>query len=334
MKLTHRERVERTLNGADIDRPAVSAWRHFYHRENTKDDLVEAMMEFQRKFDWDFMKINSRASYHIEDWGARLQRSNDPMIKPRILSLPVAEAKDWASIKRLSVNSGALGETLAACAELVDRIGNEVHCFPTVFSPLSIAGDMVDGDPKFVELLRQNPNELFAALDAITETFVEFVNELLRAGVDGIFFATTEWASRSLLTEEEYLKFGAPYDLRVLEAAKPARFNILHVCNKNNMLPLFRNYPAQILSWNPFEEGNLSIHQASQIFDKVFLTGVDHIDTLQGGSPDDVKRQIESSLEEAPRGRLMIGPGCAAKATTPDSNFKIAADTAKNWKWR
>jgi uroporphyrinogen decarboxylase len=332
MELTHKERIERILEGKEVDRPAVSAWRHFYHRENTRGDLVEAMIEFQQKFDWDFMKINPRASYHIEDWGAVLQKSNDPLVKPRTISLPIAHASDWAKIKRLPVKSGALGENLAANAKIVDLMETDVHCLATIFSPLSIAGDLVNGDDKFVELLRSHPDELHTALGAITETFTKFVRELLSAGVAGVFFATTEWASRNMLTEEEYLEFGKPYDLHVLDAASPAPFNVIHVCSKNNMLPLFRDYPAQVLSWNPFDEGNLSIHQAAQIFDKVFLAGMDHNITLKEGPPETVKQQIESSLIEAPRGRLIVGPGCAVKVSTPDDNLRVAAETVKNWK--
>jgi uroporphyrinogen decarboxylase len=326
MNLSHKERIERILSGREVDRPAISAWRHFYHRENSRADLVDSMIEFQRKFDWDFVKINSRASYHIEDWGALMQRSTDPLVKPHAEALPISSTRDWAKIKPLSVTSGALSEILGACEDLVKKVGGDVYCLPTVFSPLSIAGDLVDGDQRFVEFLRSDPKKLHAALDNITKTFTLFVNELLRTGAAGIFFATTEWAGRNLLTEEEYLEFGKPYDLLILNAAKPAVFNILHVCNKNNMLPLFRDYPPAVLSWNSHDEGNLSVHQVSQLFDKIFLTGIDHNRTLISGSPREIEGQIKSALGEAPAGRLMIGPGCAVKVNTPDTNLKVAAD--------
>jgi uroporphyrinogen-III decarboxylase len=98
------------------------------------------------------------------------------------------------------------------------------------------------------------------------------------------------------------------------------------------MLAIFRDYPAQILSWNPFDEGNFSIHQAAQIVDKVLLAGIDHIKTLRTGSPAEVKQQIESSLAEVPLGRLIIGPGCAAKTGTSYENLMAASTTAKGWK--
>jgi uroporphyrinogen decarboxylase len=331
MLLTHKQRIERILAGDEIDRPAISAWRHFYDRENSKDDLAEAMIAFQRKFGWDFMKINPRASYHIEGWGARIRYSTDSLTKPNAVSFPVSVKEDWKKIGPLDWRSGSLGEILAASRAIVEGIGSEVFCVQTVFSPLSIAADLVDGDDKFQILLRRGRDELHAALENITRTFAGFVSDLFKTGISGIFFATTEWASRNLLTEEEYLEFGKQYDLQLLAAAAPAVFNVIHVCNTNNMLPLFRDYPGQVLSWNPFETGNLSIHQAAQIFDKIFLTGIDQNSTLLAGSPGEISAQIQLSLQEAPPGRLILAPGCAVKVNTPDVNLQAAVDTAKRW---
>ena len=100
------------------------------------------------------------------------------------------------------------------------------------------------------------------------------------------------------------------------------------------MLPLFRDYPGEVLSWNPFEPGNLSVHQARQIFDKIFLTGLDQNGTLLKGPPDEIGRQIEESLNDAPKGRLMVGPGCALKIDTPEINIKAASEFVRNWKWK
>ncbi len=332
-QLSHKERIERLLNGKDIDRPAISTWRHFYHRENSSDDLVEAMIEFQRKFDWDFMKINPRASYFVEAWGAKYIQSREPLVKAAKISLPVNKIDDWSKIRPLTPTSGSLGEILDATRKIVKQAASEVHIVQTVFSPLSIAGDLVDdGDAHFVRLLRDGPKELHRALEAITETFVGFVRELMSTGISGIFFATTEWASRDLITEEEYLEFGPQYDLELLKAAQTAEFNIVHVCNKNNMLPLIKDYPAPVLSWNPYEPGNLSIHQAAQISDKIFLTGMDQNIALLNGPSEIITKQIEEALRDAPLGRLILGPGCALKVSTPDKHLQTAVDTVQKWK--
>jgi len=329
--LSHNERIDRHLSGKEIDRPAVSAWRHFYDRENTKDDLVSSMIEFQRKYDWDFMKINSRASFHVEDWGVKFSYSSDPLKKPVAERFPVEKKTDWGKIEPLDWKSGSLGEILAAGKEILDKMGSEIYCVPTIFSPLSIAADLVESDEKFIELLIESPDELHGAMENITETFIGYVKEMLGLGMAGIFFATTEWATRDRLTEDQYLEFGRHYDLKVLSAASNGFFNIMHVCKTNNMLPLFRDYPVAVFSWNPFEEGNLSIEQADQISDKIFLTGVDQNGPLLNGPVEEIERQVSDSLKSVPSGRLIVGPGCAVKVNTPGENLIALSEAAKGW---
>jgi len=66
-QMSHRERVRASLAGEETDRPPVSMWRHFFEDETSAEGLAEAMLGFQRRYDWDFMKVNPRASYHAED---------------------------------------------------------------------------------------------------------------------------------------------------------------------------------------------------------------------------------------------------------------------------
>ena len=49
----------------------MSLWRHFYECERTAEDLAGAMLAFHKKYDWDWMKVNPRASYHVEGWGVK-----------------------------------------------------------------------------------------------------------------------------------------------------------------------------------------------------------------------------------------------------------------------
>ncbi len=330
--LSHKERIDRHLSGKEMDRPAVSAWRHFYDRENSKNDLVNSMIEFQKKFDWDFMKINSRASYHVEGWGVKFGYSGDPLKKPVAERFPVEKETSWRKIKPLDWREGSLGEILAAGNEILSKVGNEIYCVPTIFSPLSIAADLVESDERFIELLIDGPGELHGALENITETFIGYVGEMMNIGMAGIFFATTEWASRERLTEDQYLEFGRHYDLKVLNAASGGFFNIMHVCKTNNMLPIFRDYPVSVISWNPFEEGNLSIEQADQITDKIFLTGVDQNGPLLNGPVEDIEKQVSDSLRSVRPGRLIVGPGCAVKVNTPDEYLYTlsGASTGRN----
>ena len=89
----------------------------------------------------------------------------------------------------------------------------------TVFNPISIAARLVESEDVFVDRMRQHPARIHAALEVVTETFVKFVTKILNEGADGIFFATTSWATHDRLTVQEYDEFTRPYDLRILDAA-------------------------------------------------------------------------------------------------------------------
>ena len=230
MTLTKQERVQAALEGETVDRPPISVWRHFYDKETTVQGLVESMLGFQRHHNWDFMKVNPRAQYHVEDWGATFQYPADPTEGPTTLDVPVGSPEQWDQIEPLKATTGVLGEHLKALSDIKNGLAGEAPFIMTVFNPISIVGRLVESEGTLVEQMRSHPDKVHSALEVVTQTFSSYVSEILNAGADGIFFATTSWATTDLITGEQYAEFGCPYDLRVLDAAKDAWFNILHVC--------------------------------------------------------------------------------------------------------
>src|SRR5215467_4764649 len=83
------DRVSAALRGDAVDRAPISFWGHDYIKEWSAEGLAEAMLANYRTYDWDYMKVNPRASYHVEDWGAKLERSTDLNKGPRFVDWPV-----------------------------------------------------------------------------------------------------------------------------------------------------------------------------------------------------------------------------------------------------
>ena len=50
MTLTHRERLERCLSNADLDRPPVALWRHFPVDDQAPDGLAVIKSTHGRRF--------------------------------------------------------------------------------------------------------------------------------------------------------------------------------------------------------------------------------------------------------------------------------------------
>jgi uroporphyrinogen decarboxylase len=327
--MTKRERIEAALRREECDRVPVSFWRHFYDREGSAKDLAESMLAFEREFDWDFLKVNPRAAYHVEGWGARFAPIGEPRGKPKLVEAAVRDPFDWGRIKSISHRKGPLGEQLEAIELIGEGLGGEVPFVETIFTPLSVAGDMVPADDDLVNAIREHPDRVYSAVDAIADTFSAFAEEVIARGADGIFFATTQWASRDRLTDEEYREFGRPYDLRILEAAKDAGLLILHVCDRNNMLDLVADYPVHAFNWAISLPGNVGLAEGAEMTGRAVIGGVDEDVALMEETPDASLGEAEAAVAATGGRGWILGPGCAVPTRVKMENLRALREWAE-----
>jgi len=321
--MAKRERVEAALQGGPVDRPPVSFWRHFFEKETTATGLAEAMLGFQKQYDWDFMKVNPRACYHAEPWGSRFAFSGQASIEPKLLEPAVKTAEDWGKIQPLAPTMGALGEQLEALRLIKEGLRGEVPFVETVFTPLSVAGRLTGSDDILLEHLQHYPERVHAALEAITVTFEGFAKACLDVGADGLFFATTGWATYERLSDAAYAEFGRPYDVRVLTAAEGASLNILHVCRGRNMLWQLLDYPAHASNWATADSSNPTLGEVWQRSQRAVIGGIDQVNTLRHGAPEAVRAEVHAAVAQTRQG-LFIGPGCSIPPQTPEANLRAA----------
>lgn len=327
--MNKRERVTATLAGQEVDRAPVSFWGHDFLREWSPEGLAQAMLESVRSYDYDYLKVNPRATYYAEAWGCRYRPSSDARRGPELEHCVVQQASDLEAVRPVDGSAGPFGEQLEALRLIGDGLAGEVPFVQTVFSPLSVVGRLTS-DREAVRLwMAEAPQALHAALSAITETLSTYASSCLEAGADGIFFPTTEWGTYDACTAEQYQTFGRPYDLRVLKAVEGAPFNILHVCRPHNMLDLLLDYPVAALNWADRAAGNASLAEGLAMTDKAVMGGVDERETLLRGSPDDVRGQVRDALQQTSGRRHLLAPGCSISPETPAENLHAAVAAAR-----
>ncbi len=319
--MSHWERVRAALKGAPVDRPPMSMWRHFYSRETSAEGLAEAMLAFQRRFDWDFMKVNPRASYHVEDWGVRLSFSGSDTREHALVDWPVKRPEDWQKVQPLDIQKGVLGEQLKALRLIADGLKGQVPFLMTVFTPLSIAGRLAGSEDAMVRHLQEHPRLVHQALEVITDTFARFARECLNIGASGLFYATTRWGTYDRLTQEQYNEFGRPYDLRLLQGLPPAEFHVLHVCGSNNMLLALRDYPVAAFNWDTQDETNVWLQEGQKLTGKCVVGGVSHRTLLLTGTPEEVAGEALWTKNTMGSTRWMLGPGCTFSHQAPEGNL-------------
>ena len=324
--MTPRERVWAALAGREVDRPPVSFWGHAYHRESTAADLVEATLETWRRYRWDWVKLNPRKHYHVEPWGVRYRYPGVPDAKPRLEAWPVHAPADWARITPRPPDAGALGEQLEAVRLLRRALPDDVPLIETVFTPLAVLGEMVETPQELRAHLDSHPDLVRGALEAVTATFAPFVRELLRAGADGIYLATVDWASADLLTPGLHRAWSRPWDLRVLAAAARASFNVLHVCGRRNLLFEAGDYPVAAFSWAATDATNPTLAEGLARLGAAAMGGISPDGALRAGDAAAVLAELEAGLRATGGRRWLVAPGCAIAPATPPGNLSAVRD--------
>ncbi|MBI2303723.1 MAG: hypothetical protein HYU86_03120 [Chloroflexi bacterium] len=324
------ERIRAVLQGESVDRVPMSFWGHDYLREWSAEGLAQAMLAFHQKYDWDFMKVNPRASYFAEAWGGKFKPSGDPYSQPERVDYAVKSPRDWERVERQRPTEGVWAEQLQALTLINQGLAGSAPFIQTVFSPLSVAGYMASHE-MIKELMVGDPKILHGALAAIMETLVGYASACLERGASGIFFATTAWATRDLITESQYLEFGRRYDLPVLAAVQEAPFNILHVCRDNNMLFLLADYPVTVVNWAATLPGNPSLKECLVSGNKPVMGGVSEKTTLAEGGPESVAAEVYAALEATGGRRFLLAPGCSISPKTPEANLMAAREACLRW---
>src|SRR5215472_13447537 len=84
--MTGRERVEAAITLGLGDRPPVGAWGHTYKEEWTPAELARITVERARRFGWDFVKFQPRASCFAEAFGSVYRPSGHRLKAPVVES--------------------------------------------------------------------------------------------------------------------------------------------------------------------------------------------------------------------------------------------------------
>jgi uroporphyrinogen decarboxylase len=317
-KLSKRERIQATLKGQTVDRVPVSFWRHWPGDDQSPETLALAALDFQRRYDLDFIKLPVSSTFTVTDYGVKHSYQGSLMGDRTYLECVIKEPKDWDRIEPLDIRKGTYGWHLQALRMIMKQREADTPVIATMFNSLSIAA-YAAGMETCLAHLRKEPERVENALKAITETSVRFARSAIDEGVDGIFLSTRH-ASFEIMSEPEYQRFGRPFDLELLKAAKGGWFNILHFHGQYPMLPLLADYPVQAINWHDRTTA-YNLAEASKLFPGALMGGVEQYKVLHFGTPEDVEAQVRDATRQMEGRRLIVTPGCTYLLDVPHSNL-------------
>jgi uroporphyrinogen decarboxylase len=293
------DRINSAINGTEVDRIPFSIWYHFGLQHLPGEAIAAAELAFYRKFDLDFIKV-------MNDYPYPLPNGMEAIDSP----------DDWLKLKPLNPNEGGFKEQSRALKIIGKELNGEAYYLDTIFSPWSTAKKLAKD--RIFDHQHHAPEKLKKGLEVITASFCAYIQAAIKQGLSGIFLSIGG-ASFELMTEPEYAEFGRPYDLQILDAAKSAPFNVLHIHGKKIMFDLVKEYPVQALNWSHrYTAPNLI--EARQRYPGCIIGGIDETDT-DAVRPPELRRQGQQTIQELGRKGVILGPGCAIPTNTPAANI-------------
>ena len=221
------QRIEAAIKGEAVDRIPFSVWYHLSAFDQDPVSLAEETAALTKKYDYDFVKMMPFGLYGVQDLGARVNIFSQQGQPPLWVHGPINKVEDYYDLRPIPAIQGTYGKQLEFTELLRKQLPGDVPYIQTIFSPLTtlhkLAGDRV------LEDLKVAPEAVRYALAVITEITIDFINENIKRGVSGFFFATQD-ARKELISPENFKIFGEHYDLQVLDSyVKRTWFNVVHL---------------------------------------------------------------------------------------------------------
>ncbi|HLJ49996.1 MAG TPA: uroporphyrinogen decarboxylase family protein [Bryobacteraceae bacterium] len=292
--LTPKIRIDRALNGKDVDRPPFSYWHHFLDEDKPPESHAQSTLAFHTKFRTDLVKVMSDYPY------------------------PKPQSGEWYDLK---IEENPFPQQIRALELIEEGLNGKVYFIETIFNPWNVA-EKLSSPEKVRALKEEKPQKLLAALEIIAESEAHHARRAQEAGADGIFLAIAN-AQPGVMSEEDYAKFSEPFDKLVLQAASSAPLNVLHLhcdarfSDKLYIDRFYQGWPAAAINYTLYS--GIALAEARRKYNGVIMSGLDER-KYRSLTDGDLKDQ-KTSAQAAAGAKLILAPGCSVPNDATDDEL-------------
>lgn len=323
--MTKKERIQAVIRGEKPDKLPYSFWSHMPGTDLDPEAIAQKTYEFYKKYDFDFVKTMNNGMYAIEDFGCQVDYSE--IVKggvAEVVSTPIHTPEDWLKLQVCPCTQGSNARELRHLKLVLEKLeGEEVPVIFTAFTPITIADKLCGG--KLMSFINEGHGEAVKeALDVITETTCQLVSAAIDLGADGIFLAS-QMSTYDKCTAQQYLEYGKPYDLTVLQAAGKGWMNTIHCHGSNIMFEVLKDYPVQVFNWHVWETLP-DLDEAYALTGKCLMGGLNRTDITQRNKGA-IQNQIFHCFKQMGGLHQILTPGCVIRYPLDDEMLSFIGRT-------
>ena len=314
--MTKKERVFAVLRGETPDRIPAGFWLHFPESAFHGDEAVKAHLDF------------------FEKTGTDIQKIMNEYVVP--CDIPIKKAADWKNLKPFTRQSPFITGHVEMIKRILDKTGGEGLTLATIHGIVASAwharggtAGYETGSQLLADHLREDPEAVSYGWNIISDALVILVEEVLKAGVDGIYYAALG-GEKYLFTEEEFEKYVKPHDLKIMKAASASNCNILHICKDRINLERYLDYPFAAINW-AINEQNPTLSEGAKLFPgKVILGGLDdRAGVIVDGSDEEIKAAVKGVMNEMAGHPFILGADCTLPTEIDYHRIRTAVEAVK-----
>lgn len=306
------ERVDRVLDGKDVDRPPVSVWYHFGVQHAGGEQFARITLEYFREYDFDFLKVMNDYFYPMPE-GLEAVRTRSEL--ERIVRFDPAQSPWREQLRALEI----LHRELKGVSYFLDTVFDPWQTFRR-----SLAGENAEC------LMETEPDALLDALDVITENLIAYCGRSLDAGSAGIFLSVA--AGSEFLRREDFQKFVKPFAGRVLRAVSGrGRLNTAHLHGDEPFLEDCLDLPADVFNWWDRGPGVPDLPSVKGKVNGCVMGGIDH-KIVPKRTPIGLKEHIREGLASGGKERFFLAGGCSIDSSVNPRAIRAIVEASREEK--
>lgn len=316
--MNKRERVMAVIQGQKPDRIPSGFWLHFPKGHDFGKAAEDIHVDFFQKTGTDICKIMNE---NLLPWDESIHTP-----------------ADWNHIKPFNKKADYIQRQIDLVKRIADRMAGEAVLLATIHGVVASISHVLGGGALYdrdkllqVRHMRENPQGMHAAYEAVTEILQYLAEECLRAGADGIYYAALGGENYGH-TDAEFDEFVRPADLAIMNAAKDRKcFNVLHICKDHIDLNRYVDYPGEVVNWGVYSD-NLSLEEGRKLFPgRVILGGLDdRSGVLVDGTLEQIQAEVKQIIAGFGRENFILGADCTLPTEIAYERIRCAVEAAAN----